>query len=99
MMSFPGSAHPSSGPGPLALVGSGEYLPSMAPIEASLLEGRPARYVQLATAAVPDGRSVVEKWHRLGREQAERLGVDAVILDVSTREDAESAPNAAQVAG
>jgi cyanophycinase-like exopeptidase len=71
----------------------------MAALEGSLLAGRPARYVQLATAAVPDGRDVVERWHRLGREQAERLGVEAVILDVSTREDADDPAIARQVAG
>ena len=55
-----------SGPGPLALVGSGEYLELMAPIERALIEGRAPRYVQIATAAVPDGPDVVERWHRLG---------------------------------
>ena len=64
-------------PGPLALVGSGEYLPQMTAIEASLLEGRAPRYVQLATAAVPDGPDVVEHWHNLGKTQAERIGVEA----------------------
>ncbi len=75
-------------PGPLALVGSGEYLPVMAEIEGSLLAGRPPKYVQIATAAVPDGPDVVAKWHRMGREQAERLGVECVIVDVATPEDA-----------
>jgi cyanophycinase len=88
-----------SGPGPIALVGSGEYLPQMADIEASLLAGRPTRYVQLATAAVPDGPSVVERWHNLGIEQAQRLGVEAVILDVSDRRDADNPAVAEQVAG
>jgi cyanophycinase len=88
-----------SGPGPIALVGSGEYLPQMADIEASLLAGRPTRYVQLATAAVPDGPSVVERWHNLGIEQAQRLGVEAVILDVSDRTDADNPAVAEQVAG
>ena len=41
--------------GPLALVGSGEYLPVLEPLERALLEGRPPRYVQLATAAAPEG--------------------------------------------
>ena len=81
------STSPAS-PGPLALVGSGEYLPVMTGIERGLLEGRPRRYVQLATAAVPDGDAVVAKWHRLGREQAERLDVEQVILPVATRDDA-----------
>jgi cyanophycinase len=86
-------------PGPLALVGSGEYLPQMAEIEASLLAGRAPRYVQLATAAVPDGPDVVERWHRLGRQQAQRLDVEPVVLDVRTRADADDPEVAAHVAG
>ncbi len=86
-------------PGPLALVGSGEYLAHMAPIEGDLLAGRAARYVQLATAAVPDGPEVVERWHRLGREQAERLGVEAVIVPVEDRESAQDPDLAALVEG
>ena len=86
-------------PGPLALVGSGEYLAHMAPIEESLIDGRPPRYVQLATAAVPDGPDVVARWHRLGREQAERLAVEAVVLDVGSRLDASDPAVVAQVAG
>ena len=88
-----------NGPGPLALVGSGEYLPQMAEVEAGLLEGRPPRYVQLATASVPDGPSVVERWHDLGRAQARRLGVEAVVLAVSDRDTAGDPLVAAQVAG
>ena len=90
---------PGPGPGPLALVGSGEYLPHMAPIEAALLEGRPPRYVQLATAAVPDGADVVARWHRLGTEQAERIGVEPVILPVADRADADDPDVAARIAG
>ena len=45
--------HP--GPGPLALVGSGEYLAVMAGVEGALIEGRPGRYVQIPTAAAPRG--------------------------------------------
>jgi cyanophycinase-like exopeptidase len=89
----------TSGPGPLALVGSGEYLPQMADIEAALLAGRPARYVQLATAAVPDGPSVVERWHNLGIDQAKRLGVEAIILPVNDRAGADNAAIAEQIAG
>jgi cyanophycinase-like exopeptidase len=75
---------------PIALVGSGEYLPIMADVERGLLVGRPARYVQIATAAAPEGEQSLARWHRLGREQAERLGVEQVVVDVRTREDAES---------
>jgi len=60
----------------------------MAAIEASLLEGRPRRYVQLATAATPDGPDVVAKWERLGVEQARRLDVEVVTLPVYSTADA-----------
>ncbi len=87
------------GAGPVALVGSGEYLEQMAPIEGALIAGRRPRFVQLATAAVPDGAEVVERWHRLGAEQAARLGVEAVALPVADRDDAESRDLAGEVAG
>jgi cyanophycinase len=88
-----------AGPGPVALVGSGEYLPQMAEVEAGLIAGRAPRYVQLATAAVPDGPTVVERWHRLGVAQAERLGVEAVTVRVGDRSDADDPDLAALVAG
>jgi cyanophycinase-like exopeptidase len=86
-------------PGPLALVGSGEYLPEMQDVEAALIEGRAPRYVQLATAAFHDGPEVVEHWHQMGIVQAERIGVKAVIVPVNTREDANSPAMASLVAG
>ena len=71
----------------------------MTAIEAELLAGRPARYVQLATAAVPDGPAVVERWHRLGEAQAQRLGVESVIVPVNDRDDAHDPALAAMVSG
>jgi hypothetical protein len=54
-------------PGPLALVGSGEYLPVLEDVERRLLAGRPPRFVQLATAAAPEGPASLAHWHALGR--------------------------------
>jgi cyanophycinase-like exopeptidase len=85
--------------GPVALVGSGEYLPVMADIEAGLIRGRPPRYVQLPTAAAPEGEESVARWVTLGIAQAERLGVEAVPLLVRDRDDADSPALAAEVAG
>ena len=85
--------------GPVALVGSGEYLPSMANIEGNLLAGRPKLYVQIATAATPDGPNVVAKWERLGQEQAKRLDVEAVTLKVYDNDDANSPDIAEMVRG
>jgi cyanophycinase-like exopeptidase len=85
--------------GPLALVGSGEYLPVMADVERGLLEGRPPRYVQIPTAAAHEGAASLDRWIALGREQAERLGVESVPLVVRDRTDADDPAFVDQVAG
>lgn len=84
---------------PIALVGSGEYLPVMTEIERALIAGRAPRYVQLATAAAPEGQESLSRWHLLGKQQADRLGVEQVVVDVRTREDAEDPAFAAAIAG
>ncbi|HYN74985.1 MAG TPA: Type 1 glutamine amidotransferase-like domain-containing protein [Candidatus Limnocylindria bacterium] len=89
--------HPEQGP--LALVGSGEYLPVMQDVEAMLLLGRAPRYVQLATAAAPEGDPSLARWHALGLAQAERLDVQQVVLDVRSRADADDPSLAALIAG
>ena len=75
--------------GLVALVGSGEYLEVMAPLEARLLASHPGTYVQIATAAVPDGPDVVARWHRLGTAQAERIGATPVIIPLTSRDEAD----------
>jgi cyanophycinase-like exopeptidase len=75
----------STRPGPVALVGSGEYLPVMDAVERRLLDGRAPRFVQLATAAAPEGPESLGRWHALGRQSAERLGVEQVIVPVVDR--------------
>jgi hypothetical protein len=94
----PGRREPV-GPGPLALVGSGEYLPVMAGVEGLLLDGRPPRYVQLPTAAAPEGEQSLKYWLDLGAAQAERLGVEQVPVVVRDRDEADSPELAARVDG
>lgn len=86
-------------PGPVALVGSGEYLPVMHDVEASLLAGRAPLYVQLATAAAPEGQRSLARWHELGRRAAERLGVEQVVVPVVDRVSADDEHLASLVAG
>ena len=86
-------------PGKIALVGSGEYLPEMQDLEEWLLTDKPPRYVQLATAASLEGEESLRRWHDLGARAAERLGVEQVIVDVRTRQDAESADYAEAISG
>jgi cyanophycinase len=85
--------------GPLALVGSGEYLPVMQSLEARLIEGRPPRYVQIPTAAAQEGQATLDRWIALGVAQAERLGVQPVPVVVRDRSDADNAELAALVEG
>lgn len=85
--------------GPLALVGSGEYLPQMEPVERALLRGRGHLYIQLATAAAPEGPRSLDRWHRLGAEAAQRLGAEQVIVDVRDRADADRPELASLVRG
>jgi cyanophycinase-like exopeptidase len=85
--------------GKLALVGSGEYLPVMQEVEGWLLEDRPRRYVQLATAAAPEGDKVLRTWHELGAQAAARLDAEQVIVDVRDRASADDPQLAMLVAG
>ncbi len=89
----------SSRPGPVALVGSGEYLPVMEDLERRLLDGRPPRFVQLATAAAPEGPASLGRWHALGRASAQRLGVTQVVVPVVDRISADDAEIAGLIAG
>jgi len=89
--------HP--GPGPLALVGSGEYLEVMAGVEGALIAGRPRRYVQIPTAAAPEGPDRLRYWLDLGAAQAGRLGVEPVPVLVRDRDEAGSEDLAALIHG
>jgi cyanophycinase len=89
----------TGGPGPLALVGSGEFLSPMAPVDAGLLEGRLRRAVVVPTAASREGDARVSYWLELGRAHYEAMGVEPVLLDVRTRGDADDPAITASVDG
>lgn len=79
--------------GALALVGSGEYSPQMQEFESELLHlaisrGKKNSFVQIPTASSHEGSASRDKWQRLGREQAERIGTEWVYLPIHEREDA-----------
>jgi cyanophycinase len=86
--------------GTLALVGSGEFLPPIEPLDRLLLERlrEPPRVVVLPTAAAPDGPGVPERWAKMGVEHFTRLGASVESLLLLTRADAESAAMAAHIA-
>ena len=87
------------GPGPLALVGSGEFLPVMAQVDVELLRGRPPRAAFLPTAAALEGDARVAYWLDLGEKHYEQLGVEPVPVPVRTRHDADDLELAARLDG
>ncbi len=74
----------------IALVGSGEYLPPMQPVDRGLINrlGEPARVVCLPTAAGKEGAERIDYWSRLGVEHFSRLGAQVESLPVIDRQSA-----------
>ena len=89
----------ADGPGPVALVGSGEFLEVMVPVDAELLAGRPQRAVFLPTASAEEGPERVRYWTDLAAAHYSSMGVEPVPLEVLDREDAERPELASRVAG
>jgi cyanophycinase len=88
-------------PGPVALVGAGEFLPAMAAIDAELLaaSGRPRpRVAILPTASWPDGEAVFLRWAALGVKHFEGLGAEVEVVLVRERPDANDRAHAQAVA-
>jgi cyanophycinase len=84
----------------LALVGSGEYLPPMEPVDRELLArlGVSPRVVCLPTAAGREGPARIGYWSRLGVEHFTRLGARAEALPVIDRASADDPALTAAIA-
>jgi cyanophycinase len=85
--------------GTLALVGSGEYLPSMEPVDRWLLDrlNEPPRVVCLPTAAGTEGAARLRYWMKLGVEHFQRLGCRVTALPLSDRAGAQSTEFAQEI--
>jgi cyanophycinase len=86
--------------GTVALVGSGEFLEPIEPLDRELLKrlnGTP-QVVVLPTASAPDGPGVSERWAQMGIKHFSRLGASAEAVMLLTREDAESPTLASRIA-
>jgi cyanophycinase len=88
-------------PGPVALVGAGEFLPAMAVVDADLLAStgvaRP-RVVVLPTASYPDGEDVFQRWASRGAAHFAGLGAEVEPVLVRDRAGADDGA-AAQAVG
>lgn len=84
-------------PGPLALLGSGEFLPVMEALDRELLDGRPHRVVHLPTAAGREGPDRIGYWANLARDHYGRLDVYVETLEVIDRPGAMRVDLAAEI--
>ena len=88
-------------PGPVALVGAGEFLPATAELDAELLaatgRARP-RVAILPTASYPDGEAVFQRWASMGVDHFGELGAEVESVLVRDRVAADD-PGAAQAVG
>src|SRR6266487_7206654 len=90
----------TSSNGTVALVGAGEYLPEILPVDKKLLElinGTPHVAV-VPTASAPDGEGVPERWAHMGVEHFAQLGVTAEPIMLLNRADAENTDIASRLA-
>jgi cyanophycinase len=84
----------------LALVGSGEYLPAIEPLDRDLI-GRlqgPPRVACLPTAAGQEGAERISYWSRLGIDHFALLGAQVEAVPVVDRASADDAALAAAIA-
>jgi cyanophycinase len=81
-------------PGPVALVGAGEFLPVMVEVDRALLAatgtGRP-RVAILPTASFPDGEDVFRNWASMGEQHFRALGAEVEAVLVRDAVDAQQA--------
>jgi cyanophycinase len=85
--------------GTVALVGAGEFLPAIRPLDRFLIDriANPKRVAIVPTAAAPDGVSTFERWLRMGVEHFSELGLEAIPVRLATRDDADQSEIAAQI--
>jgi cyanophycinase len=75
-------------------MGSGEFEPWSEEVELAALEGRPRRVAVCPIASAPEGEAVFDRWARMGLEHYASMGVEAEVVPMRTRDDAELGANA-----
>ena len=81
------------------LMGSGEFEPWSDQIEAAALDGRTGPVAVLPTASSTEGDEVFGRWGSMGLEHYASAGIDARLVPVKTREDAEREDLARELEG
>ena len=76
------------------LMGSGEFEPWSAEIERAALDGRSGPVAVLPTASSTEGDTAFDRWGRMAHDHYASMAVQARVLPVKSREDAEDEANA-----
>lgn len=86
--------------GTIALVGAGEFLPTMLPVDKYLVEhlNETPRVAIVPTASAPDGAGVPERWAKMGVEHFAQLGVAVEPVMLLDHDDANDAAIVSQLA-
>ena len=91
------SAPGGSGTRTFLLMGSGEFEPWSRQIESAALEGRAGHVAVLPTASATEGDEVFARWGRMALEHYAASGIEARLVPVKTREDAEREDHAREI--
>ncbi|MGZ5351935.1 MAG: Type 1 glutamine amidotransferase-like domain-containing protein [Actinomycetota bacterium] len=81
------------------LLGSGEFEAWSEEVERAALDGRPQRVVICPVASAPEGDGVFDRWGRMGLEHYASMGIEARVLPLRGRADAEREEVAAAIDG
>jgi cyanophycinase len=82
----------------VGLLGSGEFETWAEEVDRRLLaEARDGPVLVLPAASAPEGDEVFDRWARLGLEHYGRQGIEADLLPIRTREDADRPEVAARI--
>ncbi len=81
------------------LMGSGEFEPWSEEVERAAIGGRTGHIAILPTASASEGDEVFERWGRMGLEHYRAMGLEARLVPVKRREDAEREDLARELEG
>jgi cyanophycinase len=81
------------------MMGSGEFEPWSEEVERAALKDRPTRVAILPTASAPEGDAVFDRWGGRGLEHYAAMGLEATVVPLKTRRDAERDEAAAAIEG
>jgi cyanophycinase-like exopeptidase len=72
------------------MMGSGEFEPWSEEVERAALEGRDGPVAIVPTASASEGDAVFDRWGQMGLDHYAAMGIEASVVPIKTRIDAES---------